>query len=260
MSIGVAKPSPEELDAIPHYFINSHSIHEEVSAAAFEQYALEAAASVFRQNDVVVMAGGTGLYIKAFCEGLDFIPAPDPQLRQQIVENYREKGIEWLQQELKTKDILYFATGEGHNPQRMMRALEVKLSTGQSIREFQRDRPADRPFRVLKYCIALPKPQLHENINTRVDTMIGQGLVEEVRSLQAFRSLNALQTVGYTEMFEYLDGRCELAAAIEKIKINTRQYAKRQLTWFRRVPAIRWIAPDTEEAVFQQQLASGNQD
>lgn len=256
MTIGVAKPSPAELAAVPHYFINSHSIHEEVSAAAFEQYALASADAEFRQRDVVVMAGGTGLYIKAFCEGLDFIPAPDPALRQQIIEEYRQKGIQWLQEQVQLQDPLYFATGEGRNPQRLMRALEVKLATGRSIREFQHNRQVKRPFRVLKYCIALPKPQLHQNIHARLDEMVSNGLVEEVKSLQAFRSLSALQTVGYSEIFEYLDGHCDLPTAIEKIKDHTRQYAKRQLTWFRRAPAMQWIDADTPATFFEEELGS----
>lgn len=256
MNIGVAKPTPEELAVVPHYFIDTHSIHQEVNAAAFEQYALDAAAAVFSQRDVLIMAGGTGLYIKAFCEGLDIIPPVDPRLRQQITEEYQRKGILWLQEEIRTKDPLYFEKGEIQNPQRLMRALEVRLSSGRSIIGFQQRRPIERDFEVLKYGIALPRPELHENINTRVDRMIAQGLVEEVRSLQAFRSLNALQTVGYTEIFEYLDGRTDLAAAIEKIKVNTRQYARRQLTWFRRVAGLQWIAPDTPLSFFESQLAS----
>ncbi|HRE52797.1 MAG TPA: tRNA (adenosine(37)-N6)-dimethylallyltransferase MiaA [Flavitalea sp.] len=242
MNIGVAKPSPGQLRAVKHHFIHSHSIHENVNAGTFEQYALHAAEAIFKDRSTVIMAGGTGLYIKAFCEGLDEMPAIDPSLRRQIVDQYNSRGLEWLQQEIKEKDPVYYASGEILNPQRLLRALEVKLSTGLSIRDFQRRQPAPRDFRTLKMVIDLPKEQLRLNINNRVDQMMEQGLLEEARSLLPFRELNALQTVGYTELFEYMDGKLTLDEAVEQIKSNTRKYARRQLTWFRKDPAMRWIA------------------
>jgi tRNA dimethylallyltransferase len=234
MNIGVAKPSEIQLREVKHYFINSHSITKDISAADFEQYALTSVAEIFTTNDIAIMVGGTGLYIKAFCQGLDNIPSIDPQIRTQIINDYEAKGIEWLQKEIKEKDPRYFADGEIQNPQRMMRALEVKLSTGTSIREFQQGVKAKRDFNIIMIGLELPKELLHQQINQRVDDMMKEGLLEEVESLYDKRSLNALQTVGYSELFRYLDKEISLNEAIELIKRNTRHYAKRQITWFKR--------------------------
>lgn len=243
LNIGVARPSAEELQQVKHHFIDSHSIQEEVTAAAFEEYALQKVKELFQQHDVVVMVGGTGLYIKAFCEGLDAIPAIDPAIRQQVINGYEEKGLSWLQEQLRQKDPLFYEKGEMQNPQRMMRALEVAEATGQSIFSFRSKEKVKRDFNILKVGLDIPKEQLHQHIHIRVDTMIAAGLVEEVRSLMPYRQLNALQTVGYAEIFGYLDGKISLEKAIEQVKTNTRQYAKRQLTWFRKDTAIQWLAP-----------------
>lgn len=243
MSIGVAKPSDEELAAVPHYFINSHSITDTVNAAVFESYALNVADKLFKHSDHVIMAGGTGLYIKAFEQGIDPIPAISPDIRQAIVEEYTKNGLDWLQSVVRSEDPLFYDTGETRNPQRLMRALEVMRGTGQSIRSYQQGAKVNRPFAVEKIGIELPKELLHERINARVDQMMADGLLQEVESLVEFHQLPALRTVGYAEIFAYLDGQLGLDEAIERIKINTRQYAKRQMTWFRRDPTIRWISP-----------------
>ncbi len=243
MNIGVAKPSSQELAAVKHHFINSHSIHEDVNAVTFEKYALSAVENIFRDNDIAVMVGGTGLYIKAFCEGLDEMPAIPGSVRENIINGYNQHGLEWLQQQVKLNDPLFFNEGEIQNPQRLMRALEIKLVTGKSIKELQRKKPVERNFEIIKYAIDLPKEKLHNNINVRVDKMMEDGLLEEVKSLIPFRRLNALQTVGYSELFDYLDEKTSLQEAVERIKINTRQYAKRQLTWFRKDEEIKWIPP-----------------
>lgn len=245
MTIGVAKPSQEELQQVRHYFINSHSIHDDVNAAVFEQYALQAANEIFRQHDVAVVTGGTGLYIKAFCEGLDDMPPVSPDIRQSITEQYEQHGLAWLQQQVQLHDPVYYATGEIQNPQRLIRALEVKQATGQSIRSYQQGKKATRDFNIIKVGLELPKPELHARINARVDSMIEQGLVKEVQSLLPFKQLNALQTVGYTEIFDYLEGKISLEQAVERIKTNTRQYAKRQLTWFKKDPSMQWFSPDS---------------
>ncbi|MFT3824133.1 MAG: tRNA (adenosine(37)-N6)-dimethylallyltransferase MiaA [Chitinophagaceae bacterium] len=243
MSIGVAKPSPEQLQQVHHYFINSHSIHDDVNAAVFEQYALDAADKIFQHHDVAVMVGGTGLYIKAFCEGLDDMPPVSPEIREQISTQFKEKGLEWLQQQVQQHDPVYYSNGEIQNPQRLMRALEVKLATGQSIRSFQGQKTVTRPFNVIKIGLELPKEVLHSNIDQRVHEMVEQGLVAEVTDLLPFRNLNALRTVGYSEIFDYLDNTITLPEAIALIQKNTRQYAKRQLTWFKKDKAIRWFHP-----------------
>ncbi|WPV70611.1 tRNA (adenosine(37)-N6)-dimethylallyltransferase MiaA [Chitinophaga sp. LS1] len=240
ISIGTAKPGAAELAAVPHYFINSHSIREEVNAGIFEKLALQYAEEVWRNNDVVVLCGGTGLYIKAFCEGIDDIPAAPTEVRQSIISQYAQEGLTWLQEEVKAKDPRFYAVGEIQNPQRLMRALEVFETTGKSILEFRTGNKTNRDFEIIKTGIELEKPLLHANIETRVRQMMKDGLVEEVRSVQEFRSHNALQTVGYSEIFDYLDGKTTLQEAEELVVIHTRQYAKRQMTWFKKDKEIKW--------------------
>jgi tRNA dimethylallyltransferase len=243
LSIGVARPTNVELKEVRHHFIASHSIEEEITAASFEQYALKTAAALFEKYDTIVMVGGTGLYIKAFCEGLDEIPAVAPSIRESIIANYEKKGLPWLQEQVKEKDAAYFASGETQNPQRLMRALEVVEATGQSILSFRKRQKTVRDFTIIKLGLELPKETLHQRIHTRVDQMMEQGLLEEVKRLQPMRHLNALQTVGYAELFDYLDGKVSLEQAVEKIKTNTRRYAKRQITWFKKDNGITWFAP-----------------
>ncbi len=243
LKIGAARPSGEELQQVPHYFIATHSIREEVTAAVFEEYALQKTQELFRQHDIVVMVGGTGLYIQAFCEGLDAIPATDPAIREKITSTYEEKGLTWLQQEIQQKDEAFYQSGEIKNPRRLMRALEVIESTGRSILSFRNKAKKLRDFNIIKTGLTLPKEELHQYIDKRVDGMIKDGLVEEVNSLLPFRELKALRTVGYTEIFNHLDGTTLLEKAVEQIKTNTRQYAKRQMTWFKKDPGLQWFSP-----------------
>jgi len=247
MSIGTAKPSAEELSVVKHHFINSHSIHDTVNAAVFEQYALEKTERIFLKNKVAVMVGGTGLYMKTFCDGIDDVPEVDAAIRTSIVTNYNNNGIEWLQEQMKKNDGQYFIKGEILNPQRMMRALEVKMSTGKSILDFHSQKKKKRNFDVVKIGLELPRQELVERINQRVDSMMGQGLEAEARSLLPWQQLNALQTVGYKEMFSYFENEISLPQAVESIKINTRQYAKRQVTWFKKDADIKWCQPDFNE-------------
>ncbi|MFT3981743.1 MAG: tRNA (adenosine(37)-N6)-dimethylallyltransferase MiaA [Ferruginibacter sp.] len=252
MNTGVARPSPEELAAVPHHFIASHSIHENINAADFEKYALQCTGTVFQQHDHVVMVGGTGLYIKAFCEGLDDIPAATTALRQEITAAYEANGIGWLQSVIEKEDPVFFVRGEMQNPQRMMRALEVIRTTGRSILEFRSENKKQRPFNVVKIGLELPRDILYDRINQRVDTMIQEGLVEEARALFPYRHLNALQTVGYRELFDHFEGHISFERAVELIKQNTRHYAKRQLTWFKRDAAIQWLDPSTGKTSWEQ--------
>lgn len=242
LNIGVARPSEAELAEVPHHFIASHSVTENVNAAFFEQYALEKVDQLLRDHDVVVMVGGTGLYLKAFTEGLDPIPEIDGSVREKILKAYEIKGLEWLQKELAVKDPDFFSVGEIQNPQRMMRALEVVESTGKSILAFRTKKKSTRGFNIIKIGLELSKDELYHNINSRVDNMINDGLVGEVIALKDHRDINALQTVGYSEIFEYLDGNTSLADAIGQIKQHTRHYAKRQMTWFRKDKEINWIS------------------
>lgn len=243
MTIGVAKPSAKELVEIHHWFINSHSIHEEVNAGIFEQYALYAAATIFENRTTAVIVGGTGLYIKAFCEGMDNIPAVDAAVRMKVVADYAEKGLEFLQKQVADKDPAFWQIAEQQNPQRLMRALEVFLSTGKSVLTFRKGAKKQRPFNIIKIGLELPRQQLNSQINHRVDKMMDEGLLEEVSRLYPYKSFNALQTVGYRELFDYIEKKYSLQEAIEKIKINTRQYAKRQMTWFKKDAAIKWFNP-----------------
>lgn len=243
MKIGVARPSEEELKTVPHHFIASHSVQEEITAAGFEHFALARTEEIFKKKDTVIMVGGTGLYIRAFCEGLDAIPETDPDIRKQVIEGFEVNGLPWLQEQVREKDPLFYEKGEIQNPQRMMRALEVILSTGNSILSFRTARKASRDFKIIKTGLDLPKEILHQHIHHRVDLMIAAGLVEEARSLFPFRQLNALQTVGYSEIFDYFDGKTSLENAIDLVKTHTRQYAKRQLTWFRKDREIEWFNP-----------------
>ena len=251
LNIGVAKPTPLELARVPHYFINTHTISEDVSAAVFEQYALETVKKLFEKQDVVVMAGGTGLYVQAFCEGLDALPAIAPSVRKKIRDAYAVGGISWLSQALQQADPLYAAKGEMQNPQRMMRALEVIESSGQSLLSFQSNQKAKRPFRIIKVGLDLPREKLYERINQRVDAMMKMGLLEEVKALKSFAQYNALQTVGYKELYAYFEGAISLEAAVEQIKQHTRNYAKRQLTWFRKDEEITWFSPEAHDEISQ---------
>jgi tRNA dimethylallyltransferase len=241
MNIGVAKPTAEQLNAVPHHFINSHSIRDEVNAVTFADYANRAADKIFIERDILIMVGGTGLYIKAFTDGLDDIPSIDPAIRERILAGYERNGLQWLQEQIRMKDPLFFNEGEVQNPQRLMRALEVVEGTGRSIRVFHTGVAATRKYDIVKYAIDIPREQLYDNINNRVDKMMEDGLVEEVRALLPYRHLNALQTVGYSELFEYFDGKLSLSEAVSRIKQNTRNYAKRQMTWFRKDKQIKWI-------------------
>lgn len=243
LDIGVAKPDAAELQKVKHYFINSHSIHEVVNAGIFESYALQAVHEIFERHNIAVMAGGTGLYIKAFCYGMDAIPEVKEELREWVREQYHALGISWLQQMLKQHDQLFYAKGEMQNPQRMMRALEIKLSSGTSILKWHSLPQKQRDFSIIKIGIELPRMEIYHNINKRVDAMMEQGLLEEAKGLYPYRNINALQTVGYTELFDYIDGTLTLREAVDAIKKNTRHYAKRQITWFKKDDTISWFSP-----------------
>ncbi len=243
LKIGVARPSEEELAQVKHYFIASHSIHKKVNAVTFENYALEKTAQIFEKHDVAVMVGGTGLYIKAFTDGMDEIPEVPEAIHHEVIQAYINNGLEWLQQQVQENDPQFFETGEIQNPQRLMRALEVWKATGRSIVSFRKGEKVQRDFKIKKIALELPRPELHLHINNRVDKMIEHGLAEEVRSLIPYQHLNALQTVGYKELFGYFSGETTLPEAIELIKKNTRQYAKRQMTWFKKDKEFVWCPP-----------------
>ncbi|PUZ22563.1 tRNA dimethylallyltransferase [Chitinophaga costaii] len=249
ITIGTAKPTPAQLAAVPHYFINSHSIREQVSAGIYERLSLGYAAAIFASHPVAIICGGTGLYLRAFAEGIDEMPAIPPPVREAVRQAYAQHGLPWLQAQLQQRDPAFYATAETGNPHRLLRALEVLEATGHSISSFRTSSPHPRDFRIIKIGVTLPKPELHANIHQRVDEMMAEGLVEEVRSVLPYRSHNALQTVGYQELFQYLDGTLSLPEAVDQIKTHTRQYAKRQLTWFARDQDYHWFNPQEEEKI-----------
>lgn len=244
MAIGTAKPSADELAAAKHYFIDSHTVTEPFSVGDFEKQGLALLTEMFKTHDKVILVGGSGLYIKALCEGFDDIPQADPAIREQLNIQFAENGIAPLQDELKQADPVYYAEADINNPQRIIRALEVYRHTGVPFSSYRKATVNTRPFNILKIALDLPREVLYDRINQRVDTMVKDGLVDEVKSLIPYRDVNALNTVGYSEIFDYLDGRLTLDKAIELIKQNTRRFAKRQLTWFRKDKDIHWLAPD----------------
>lgn len=245
LNIGVAKPDAKELAACRHYFVNSHSIFELVDTVVFEKQALLAAAEVFKTRDQVVVCGGTGLYVKVFCEGIDILPEISPDIRKKVTDALGSCGqdrVLFLQSWLEELDPGFLAsTHEQENPRRLMRAIEVKLASGRSISEFRKGDKHKRAFNIVKIGLNWPRELLYERINQRVDKMMEEGLLKEVTALYPHRDLPALQTVGYQEIFEYMDGKYSFDESVEKIKQHTRNYAKRQMTWFRRDEEIRWI-------------------
>jgi tRNA dimethylallyltransferase len=252
LNIGVAKPSARQLAEIPHAFINSHSISEEVNAAIFESLAMSFCDREFESHDVVVMCGGTGLYIKAFREGLDEIPHVNEDIRKKIQSSYDEHGFEWLKESIRLADPLFYESGEMANPQRIMRALEVVQSTGLSIISFRNRQTKHRTFRILEFAIKLPRNEIYDRIDKRVDKMMELGLLEEVISLLPHQHLNALQTVGYTELFAYLQGNSTLEESVRMIKQNTRHYAKRQVTWLNKNQNLIWLEDDFFNKILSQ--------
>lgn len=235
LHIGVAKPSKEELDKVPHHFINSHSIFDELNAGDYEEFALSCLNRLFQTHDVVICVGGTGLYIKALCEGIDPMPPVSVSLRKQLDQTYSELGLNWLKEEIKKKDPHFFREGEMENPARMIRALAFVETHGRSIQEFKSGTKKKRDFIIEPYVIQTNREALYERINQRVDNMVEDGLESEALSLYSLRHLKNLNTVGYQEWFEYYDGNISREDAIHNIKKNTRHYAKRQITWFKHV-------------------------
>lgn len=243
MSIGTAKPTTSELAESPHHFVGQLSVTQTYSAGDFERDALAKINELFSTRDVVLMVGGSGLFIQAVCRGMDELPVVDEQIRQKYNRLFEDKGIEPLQLLLAEKDPEYYAKVDRQNPQRLIRALEVIEATGQTFSQFQKKNFKERPFQIHTIGLVLPREKLYQRINARVDEMIREGLLDEVKSLIAFRNTYALKTVGYSELFRFLDGEISLEEAIDLIKQNTRRYAKRQLTWFRKNPETRWFSP-----------------
>ena len=244
MRIGTAAPTEAERKRVPHHFVGHLSVNESYNVYRYEQDVLTLLEKLFKQHDTVVLTGGSGLYIDAVCNGIDLLPDPDPALRENLWRMLRENRVEEFHQMLKEKDPEYYAVVDKQNPVRMIRALEVCIQTGQSFSSLRQQQAKKRPFQIQKYALNIPKEQLHERINRRVELMMAEGLEAEARSLYPLRHLNALQTVGYKELFAYFDGQCTLEESVAAIQTHTRQYAKRQITWFKRDSDYRWISPE----------------
>lgn len=243
MSIGTAVPSKEELAAVKHYFIQDHSILQPYTAGDYEVEALALMDKLFADgHEVLVASGGSGFFVEALCSGLPDVPKADPQLREDLDRRLREEGLESLRMDLKRLDPEAYSNIDITNPQRVLRAVEVCLLSGKTFSSFKQTAAKKRDFEIEKICMVRPREEMAERISKRVDQMLEDGLVEEVRALQQYRNLPALRTVGYAEIFDYLDGNCTLEQAAEKIKTNTRHYAKRQLTWWRRDPEVRFMS------------------
>ena len=243
--IGAAPPSAKELSEVKHHFIQHLSVSEDYNVGKFEEDAILKIEELFLNNDKIIMVGGSGLYIDAICKGLDKMPEIPSEIREKIISLYKEKGIEFLQEELKEKDSIYFNEVDKNNPQRLMRALEVISFTNKTFSSFRKKENEKRSFNIVKIGLEIDRELLYNRINNRVDIMMENGLEKEVKSLIPYQNKNALQTVGYKELFEYFDGNCSLEQSTEMIKQNTRRFAKRQITWFKKDSSIKYFSPES---------------
>jgi tRNA dimethylallyltransferase len=249
--IGTAKPTPDELKKIKHHFINSLSIHQEYSVGDYEKDALLCIENLFKYHNHIILVGGSGLFINAVCEGLDVLPSGDKVIREHYEKLLLEKGIEPLQKELKEKDPAYYDVVDKQNPRRLARALEVINSTGMPYSYFRKKKPAKRNFSIVKIGLNIDKDSLRKRIDERVDNMISSGLLVESKRLYPYRNLNALNTVGYAEMFDFIEGKTDWGTTVQNIKTNTWHYAKRQLTWFKKDKEIKWFEASDEDAMIK---------
>ncbi len=249
MRIGTAVPEQRILESVPHHFIRSHSIHEYYNASKFEMEVLTRLELLYNKKDIILMTGGSMLYIDALCKGIDDLPEVDAELRTSLMNRLESEGIESLRNELRFYDPDYYNKVDLRNPKRILHALEICLMTGLPYSSFRTNQPKKRPFIIIKLGINLDREVLYNRINQRVDKMFAEGLEQEARNLHPFRHLNSLNTVGFRELFEYFDGTISPEEAKEKIKANSRKYARKQLTWFRRDPEITWFTPDMKEEI-----------
>ncbi|EOZ96957.1 tRNA dimethylallyltransferase [Indibacter alkaliphilus LW1] len=248
-NIGTAKPSPEELSRAKHHLVDFISIENNYDVKSFEKNALTVLDNIFKERETAILTGGSGMYVDAVCKGMDDIPDVDPKIRAQVIEEYRSRGLTYLQEEVKEIDPSYFEKVDINNPQRLMRAVEVFRGTGFPFSSFRKKKTANRPFEIIKIGLERERQELYERIDRRMDIMLSEGLKEEAEKLFPLRKLNALQTVGYTEIFDFLEGKYDWEETVRLLKRNSRRYAKRQLTWFRRDEEIKWFHPESVEEI-----------
>ena len=251
MPIGTAAPTEEEQRRVKHYFVGTLALDEYYNASMFEQQVMELLPRLFAESGVALMTGGSMMYIDAVCNGIDDIPTVDDETRLTLKRRLAEEGLEALCEELRLLDPEHWAIVDRRNPRRVVHALEICHMTGSTYTSFRKRETAQRPFRIVKAGLTLPREEIYQRINQRVDCMMQQGLLDEARRLLPMRHLNALNTVGYKEMFAYLDGTWTLQEAVERMKGNTRRYARKQLTWFKKDPAITWFNPQDEQAILE---------
>lgn len=249
LKIGTAAPTPQQLQRVPHHFVGTLQLTDYYSAAQYESEALAVLDDLFKQQDVVLLTGGSMMYVDAICKGIDDIPTVDADTRQLMLQRYEKEGLERMCAELKLLDPEYYKIVDLKNPKRVIHALEICYMTGKTYTSFRTQQKKERPFRIIKIGLTRDRAELYQRINRRVDQMIEEGLVEEAKAVYPYRHLNSLNTVGYKEIFKYLDGEWELPFAIEKIKQNSRIYSRKQMTWFKRDKDILWFHPDREEEI-----------
>ena len=249
LRIGTASPTSEQMQQVPHFFVGSLSLNDYYSASLFEQQVLECLEQQFQTNDYALLSGGSMMYIDAVCDGIDDIPTIDDETRELMKQRLAEEGLEALVEELKRLDPEYYEIVDRQNPRRVVHALEICTMTGKTYTSFRKREKRQRPFRIIKIGLNRPREELYQRINQRVDEMMQQGLLEEAKSLYPMRQMNALNTVGYKELFDYLEGRWPLEEAVERIKGNTRRYARKQLTWYKKDPQIHWFHPQETEQI-----------
>ena len=249
LSIGTAKPSAEELQQVKHYFVGTLSLQDYYSASLFETQVMELLGTLFQQSDYALMAGGSMMYIDAVCDGIDDIPTIDDETRATMKRRLAEEGLPRLCEELQRLDPEYYAIVDRQNPKRVVHALEICTMTGRTYTSFRKRDKKERPFRIVKIGLNREREELYQRINARVDEMMQRGLLKEAERMYPLRHLNALNTVGYKELFEYFNGRWSLDEAVERIKGNTRRYARKQLTWYKKDPLIRWFHPDQKKEI-----------
>ena len=249
MKIGTAAPTPEELSKAPHYLIGTRSIFDYYSAYEYEQEAIALTQTLFKTTDFIILTGGSMMYVDAFCNGIDELPTIDPELREDLQKSYQNEGLESIRRQLKMLDPEFYKQVDLKNPKRVIHALEICLMTGRPYSELRTNTKRERPFHIFKTGLNMDRGLLHERINQRVDQMVAEGLEEEARKLYPHKKLNALNTVGYREFFDYFDANISRDKAIELIKRNSRRYARKQLSWFRRDEEIKWFSPHNPEEV-----------
>ena len=251
LTIGTAVPSPEDLNEIKHHFIQNKSIHHYYNVSEYETEALQLIQELHKKINPIILTGGSMLYLDTICNGIDDIPTVDPEIRDEVIRWYEENGIEALRQRLQEVDPEYYEEVDRNNPKRMLHAVEVCQMTGKTFTSFRTRTVKERPFRIIKIGINQDRKVLYDRINERVLRMMDLGLLEEARSVYPYRSLNSLNTVGYKELFPYFDGSCTLAEAVDLIQRNTRKYARKQLTWFRRDQQIKWFEPNQIDEIIK---------